>query len=89
MPARTPLALKRVGHFGRPVTQHSPQTRNGGGVSGRVCLSARGVPTVSAGARLTPRVPVSSQALTQSQRSRWTIASSQRTRLRRPRRSWC
>eukprot|EP00969_Alexandrium_andersonii_P330601 14611715-Alexandrium_andersonii.AAC.1 len=71
MPARTPLALKRVGRFGWPVAPRSPRTRNGGGVSARVCLSARGVPTVSAGACLMPRVPVSSRALAQSQRSQW------------------
>eukprot|EP00969_Alexandrium_andersonii_P055112 2428718-Alexandrium_andersonii.AAC.1 len=69
MPARAPLAPKRVGHFGQPVAPRSPRTKSGGGMSARICLSARGVPAVSAGACLMPRVPVSSRALAQPQRS--------------------
>eukprot|EP00969_Alexandrium_andersonii_P100284 4423922-Alexandrium_andersonii.AAC.1 len=67
MPARTPWAPKRVGRIGRPVALRSPRARNGGGMSARICLSARGVPAVSAGVCLMPRVPVSSRALAQPQ----------------------
>eukprot|EP00969_Alexandrium_andersonii_P192379 8497343-Alexandrium_andersonii.AAC.1 len=64
MPARAPLARKRIGHFGRPVAQRSPQTRSGGGMSARICFPARGALTVFAGACRMPRMPVSSWALT-------------------------
>eukprot|EP00969_Alexandrium_andersonii_P185070 8175923-Alexandrium_andersonii.AAC.1 len=70
MPARIPLVRKRVGRFGRPVAQRSPRTKSGGGTSARVCLM--------------PRATVSSRALARSPRLRWAIASSQRTRPRRP-----
>eukprot|EP00969_Alexandrium_andersonii_P191666 8465623-Alexandrium_andersonii.AAC.1 len=63
MPARTPLARRRVGRFGRPATQHSPRTKSGGGMSAPVCLSARGAFAVFAGACRMPRAPVSSRAL--------------------------
>eukprot|EP00969_Alexandrium_andersonii_P184959 8171263-Alexandrium_andersonii.AAC.1 len=67
MPARTPSAPTRVGHFGQPVAPRSPRTKSGGGLSARICLAARGAPTVFAGACLMPRMPVSSRAPTQSQ----------------------
>eukprot|EP00969_Alexandrium_andersonii_P013177 574999-Alexandrium_andersonii.AAC.1 len=58
--------------------------RSGEGMSARICLSARGALAVSVGACPMHRMPVSSRAPTQPQRSQRIIASSRRTHLRRP-----
>eukprot|EP00969_Alexandrium_andersonii_P293034 12951441-Alexandrium_andersonii.AAC.1 len=58
--------------------------RSGEGMRARICFSARGALTAFAGACPTHRMPASSRAPTQPQRSQWVIASSRRTHLRRP-----